>query len=330
MVNRSAQLMKFAAQVLFRRCGNVLVTDLGWTPYHKILETEAVRARRVVTSLAVRDIMRDSQATEDQLVEAVRDRFVQSDCDGLFLTAVSNLGFRLPVERLVRALEGVREVRFVVIDGAQDFCHVSADLGNEYCDLYLASCHKWLQGFHPMGLGFYGRRRSRSMIETALRQMVSSGDRDDPLPRFTAQLERSALDGETETVNLIPLFTAQGEGVGRPGAVFAPAEASRRAAEEPGPGNLGGRIVRLALPAAGGTVPHRHSAAASRTRDNTKPASRGVTRGVRGAWDRIDRLRRRYRPPLDARDGVAAGGNRPAWQRVAVRGVRTARPPVGL
>ncbi len=210
MVGRSAQLMKFAARMLFRRCVNVLVTDLGWPPYHKILESQAARASRTVTTLAVRELMCDGQATEEQVVEAVRNRFVQSDCDGLFLTAVSNLGFRLPVERLVRALEAVRELRFVVIDGAQDFCHVSADLSREYCDLYLASCHKWLQGFHPMGLGFYGRRRSRSVIETALGQMLASGDLDDPLLRFTAQLENSALDGDTETVNLIPLLTSQG------------------------------------------------------------------------------------------------------------------------
>ena len=202
--------MKFAARLLFRRCGNVLVTDLGWPPYHKILEVEAARAHSSVTTLAVRQLMCEWQASEDELVEAVRRRFVQSGCDGLFFTAVSNLGYRLPVERLVRALEAVRELRFVVIDGAQDFCHVSADLSNEYCDLYLASCHKWLQGYHPMGLGFYGRRRTRSMIETVLGQMLASGDLDDPLLRFTAQLERSALDGETETLNLMPLFTSQG------------------------------------------------------------------------------------------------------------------------
>ena len=91
----------------------------------------------------------------------------------------------------------------------QDYCHVSADLRNEYCDLYLASCHKWLQGFHPMGLGFYGRR-SRSMIETALGQLLSSGDLDDPLLRLTVQMETATLDGETVAVNLIALFTSQG------------------------------------------------------------------------------------------------------------------------
>lgn len=32
MVNRSTQLMKFAARLLFQRCRNVLVTDLCWSP----------------------------------------------------------------------------------------------------------------------------------------------------------------------------------------------------------------------------------------------------------------------------------------------------------
>ncbi len=327
--NRSAQLMKFAARLLFRRCGNVLVTDLGWPPYHKVLGGEAARARSVVTTLPVRGLMSNGQATEDELVEAVRSRFLQAGCDGLFLTAVSNLGYRLPVERLVRALEAVRELRFVVIDGAQDFCHVSADLGNEYCDLYLASCHKWLQGFHPMGLGFYGRRRTRSLIETALCQLLSGGDLDDPLLRFTAQLERSALDGETETVNLIPLFTAQGAAADGLDAHFAPAHAPRRAAQEPRPGNGRGRIVRLALPAARGAVPHRHPAVAGRKGGDAKLASRGDPRGVRGAWDRAHRLRRRRHPALDARGGVAAGGNRPSGPGVAGGGVRRGRGPAG-
>lgn len=210
MVNRSAQLMRFAGRLLFQRCRNVLVTDLGWPPYREILENEARRSNRVVTSVAVRNLICDGKTSETDLVEEVLHRFMQSGCDGLFLTAVSHLGIRLPVERLVRSLESFRALRFVVIDGAQDFCHTSADLSNEYCDLYLAGAHKWLQGFHPMGLGFYGRRRSRGRIETLLSHLLSTGDLDDPLLRLTSQLESGPLDGETETVNLIPLFTCQG------------------------------------------------------------------------------------------------------------------------
>ena len=91
------------------------------------------------------------------------------------------------MEQLVRSLEEAREPRFVVIDGAQEFCHVSADLRNDFCDLYLAGCHKWLQAYHPMGLAFYGRRRSQFIIETALKDLVTAGQLDDPLLRFSKQ-----------------------------------------------------------------------------------------------------------------------------------------------
>jgi hypothetical protein len=210
MVNRSALLMKFASRLLFQRCRNVLVTDLGWPPYRAILDQEATRTSRRVTALPIRGPISRADASEAEIVSTIRNEFCRTDCDGLFLTGVSHLGIRLPVEAIVRSLEAARELRFVVIDGAQDFCHASAGLKTEYCDLYLAGCHKWLQGFHPMGLGFYGRNRSRGIIETLLNQMIEAGELDDPLLRFTNQLETKTLDGETETVNLIPLFTCQG------------------------------------------------------------------------------------------------------------------------
>ncbi len=36
------------------------------------------------------------------------------------------------------------------------------------------------------------------------------GELDDPLLRFTTQIEVAAVEGDTETVNLVPLFTCQG------------------------------------------------------------------------------------------------------------------------
>lgn len=213
MVNRLAHLMKFAARLLFKQCRNVLVTDLGWPPYQDILEYEARRTGRTITVAAVHDLLCRDKSGESDLLDAIRAKFQQAGCDGLFLTAVSHQGIRLPVERLVRSLEARQEVRSVVIDGAQDFCHASADLNNEYCDLYLAGCHKWLNGFHPMGLGFYGRRRSVEIVERLARKLVVSGELDDPLLKFTTQMETARLDGETETVSLIPLFTCQGAAV---------------------------------------------------------------------------------------------------------------------
>ncbi len=210
VASRSAQLMRLAARLLFQPCRNVLTSDLGWPSYHDILASECRRRNQAVTTIALRDAMLRGQMTEDEVVANVRDEFVRRGCDGLFLTAVSNLGHRLPVERIVRAVEAVGQVWFVVIDGAQEFAHVSADLRHEYCDLYLAGCHKWLGAYHPMGLGFYGRRRSRSFIETVLSHLLAAGELDDPLLRFSTQVERDALDGTSETVSLASLFSCQG------------------------------------------------------------------------------------------------------------------------
>jgi hypothetical protein len=210
IANRSAQLMKLAARLLFHPCRNVLVTDLSWPAYHDILDAEARRASKCVTTVPVLQDILAARVSEDEVVERLRAEFLRRGCDGLFLTAVSNRGIRLPVERAVRSIEAAAEVRFVVLDGAQDFCHVSADLRNEYCDLYLAGSHKWLRAYHPMGLGFYGHRRSRSYIETVLAHLLGSGELDDPLLTFSGQLEQGALNGTAETVSLACLFACQG------------------------------------------------------------------------------------------------------------------------
>jgi selenocysteine lyase/cysteine desulfurase len=210
LASRSAELMRFAARLLCRSCGNVLVTDLGWPGYHDILFDECRRANRLMTTVPIRDAILQRRLAEEEVVELLRAEFLRQRCDGLFLTAVSNLGVHLPVERVVRAVEASGEVWFTVIDGAQDFCHVSSDLRNEYCDLYLTGCHKWLRAYHPMGLGFYGRRRSRSVVETVLMHLLRTGELDDPLLKFSGQLESDAPAGTVETVNLAALFTCQG------------------------------------------------------------------------------------------------------------------------
>jgi selenocysteine lyase/cysteine desulfurase len=222
LAGRSAQLMRFAARVLFHPCQNVLVTDTGWPSYHAILERERRVRGRTITQVSVRDAILREQATEEQLVELIRTAYRRDHCDGLFLAAVSNEGIRLPVERIVQAVRSCAQVRFVVVDGAQDFCHVYPDLRHECCDLYLAGSHKWLGGYFPLGLGFYGRRGSRAVIERVLTCMTMDGDLDDPLLRFLEQFQQAEHDGYTETVNLAPLISCQG----------AVADIARPAAEE--------------------------------------------------------------------------------------------------
>ena len=183
--------------------------------------------------------MIETRTTEDEIVKVFRDRFLPEGCDGVFLPSVSHLGLRLPVERIVRSLESSGQVRFVVIDGAKDFCHVSADLRNEYCDLYLAGSHKWLQDHHAMGLGIYGRRSSRGMIETVLAHLLSAGELDDPLLRFSALLEKG---------NLIWMFSSSSSG----GSTSS--TNSRRKPSDPGKGptTSPGRAAKTASATSGG------------------------------------------------------------------------------
>ncbi|MBX9578871.1 MAG: aminotransferase class V-fold PLP-dependent enzyme [Gemmataceae bacterium] len=249
LATRSAALMRLAARLLFHPCRNVLVTDLGWPAYHAILEAERVRTGRRVTTVPLLRRLLDGRLSEDEAVEVVRAAYLREGCDGLFLTAVSNLGVRLPIERVVRSLEAAGAVRFVVIDGAQDFCHAPADLRNDYGDLYLAGSHKWLGAYHPMGLGFYGRPRSRSFIETVLALLVAGGGLDDPLLRFSTQLEDDALDGTTETVGLAPVFACQG--------AVADALAGPRPPADVLPSRLANSDAAADVAAASGWTPHR-------------------------------------------------------------------------
>jgi len=97
-----------------------------------------------------------------------------------------------------------------VIDGAQDFCHVQTDLRDDCCDLYLAGCHKWLGAYQPLGLAFYGRRRSQGLIETVLAESLESADLDDPMLSFVEQhCRHDSGQIHGETINLSSLFSCQ-------------------------------------------------------------------------------------------------------------------------
>lgn len=207
---RSARLVKFAARLLFHPCRNVLATDLDWPAWADILASEAERVGRTITRVAVRDVALSGRLSADEIVHLLCDRFVRSGCDGLYLTAISSLGVRTPVERVVTRLEAACGVRAIVVDGAQDYCQVRPSAAVGHCDLYLAGTHKWLGAHHPLGVGFYGRGRSRGRVETILAAMIAAGDLDDPLLRFTAGLEAGDPGRVEETVNLAALFAAQG------------------------------------------------------------------------------------------------------------------------
>jgi hypothetical protein len=98
-----------------------------------------------------------------------------------------------------------------------------------------------------MGLGFYGRQRSHSFIETVLARLMGTRELDDPLLRFSAQVESHACGEAKETVNLASLFSCQGAAADALAAAASPTDllASR----------LGSLAVAAELAAASGWRP---------------------------------------------------------------------------
>ncbi len=205
---RSSELMKLAAILLLQSCRNILITDFGWPPYHRILEAECQRTQRRVTTALLADDVLQARINAEEVVDRVRREYFQQACDGLFLTAVSNTGARLPVEQIARAVNS--NCRFVVVDGAQDFCHVGYNASHESCDLYLAGCHKWLGGYHPLGVACYGHRRSRWIIDTVLKEVATDRQVDDALLCFVDALQQRNQCKLGETINLSALFSSAG------------------------------------------------------------------------------------------------------------------------
>jgi hypothetical protein len=188
----------------------VLTSDLSWPSYRLILNRSCRKHGAQITTLSLRKRILRGHLESGDVVEDVVRCFIHSKCDGLFLPAVDNLGIRVPVERIVQAIRQQATLRFVVIDGAQAFCHVPIDLAAGFCDFFIAGCHKWLGAYQPLGLAFYGHPRSRAYVEQATQRLQRSGMIDDPLMRFITQLQGCTLGRYGETVNLVPLFSCQG------------------------------------------------------------------------------------------------------------------------
>lgn len=208
--NRSCQLMQFAVRLFFGPCKNVLITDCTWPNYESILRRSLGHAGRCVSKVPVRKNLFCRRLEKEEFVQLLADEFVRRRCDGLFLPAVDNFGIAFPVREIVERTSSRAQLRFVAIDGAQAFCHVPANLSQDYCDFYFTGCHKWLGSRLPMGVGFYGKRRSTGYIENRLEQSLTFGFVDDPLLRFSQQPLRESSSPYSETVNLLPLFACAG------------------------------------------------------------------------------------------------------------------------
>jgi hypothetical protein len=208
LASRSAALVRLACRALCRQCDNVLVTDMLWPAYRAILEEECRRQQRLLTTLPLRRPILEDHIGQAELVGRLLECYSRENCDGLFLSAVTFQGVRLPAAELVSAVARVRRPRFVVVDAAQAAGHAPLQLSEPYCDFLIAGCHKWLRAYHPMGLGFCCRPAADAIIAQISAEMTECGQLDDPLLNFTWELENRCCEAFSETVNLAPLFTA--------------------------------------------------------------------------------------------------------------------------
>jgi hypothetical protein len=208
IANRSAQLVRMAARLLVSQCDNILVTDMEWPAYLQTLETEVDRAGRSLTKIPLREAVLGEEATEAELVDSIATAYRSGNCDGIFLSAVTFQGVRVPVAKILQAIGPRYRPRFTVVDGAQAVNHVPLGLDAGYCDLLLTGCHKWLRAYHPLGLGVCCRAQSEQVVRRTYAGMRHQGELDDPLLAFSSQLETGQRESFSETVSLVPMFTA--------------------------------------------------------------------------------------------------------------------------
>ena len=209
LANRTAQLVRLAARQLCENTRRVLVADLMWPSYRRILEFERQRRRVGISTVTARSAVRDGEETTESIVARFEQNYDRMGCDSLFIPVISHDGIRLPVDAICRRLNQIRPLRFVVVDGAQALGHVMGELGLKHCDIFVAGCHKWLQGHLPMGVAFFPKVLSANKTLTIAERMLRYNELDDPLLAFTREVLTGRMQSYSETVNLASLFTCR-------------------------------------------------------------------------------------------------------------------------
>lgn len=194
--------MDLAAGMLKERCRRILVTDLIWPPYLRILRRACRNSATDIHVVSLRRQVYEEQMSCDVLLQTVIDNFRRHHCDGLFLTAIDHCGARFPVATLLQHLSS--EVRCSVVDASQAFGQVPThDLAT--ADFIFGSTHKWLGSYFPLCLGFAPTDRTQGK----LRNIIDSTPTD-PLLSLADSWTGKSNRMPKETVNLGPLFAASG------------------------------------------------------------------------------------------------------------------------
>lgn len=208
LANQTARLLRIAARVMFRQSTHVLTTDLNWPAWQSIVEEEGQRHGRRVFRAAIAEPLLNHGWTAEEVVQHLLRTFCEQRCDGVFLPAVSSLGVCLPVTQLVHRLKQQAALRFVLIDAAQAFCQMP-DVGiADCCDVLVTGCHKWLGAHLPMGIAVAGNSLAAEQIRCVINGPRHSAACDDPLLQLTEQLQTSRVSRYSETVNILPVLSA--------------------------------------------------------------------------------------------------------------------------
>ena len=208
VASQSARLVRTACRLMFRQCRSVLTTDLNWPAWQQIANEEAQRHHGRLHVVELKDPAIRGKASPQELNEVLQSKFLHHDCDGLFIPAVSSLGIHLTVAQLLRQLRSLRPVRFVVVDGAQALGHIPVNDIIDASDVFIAGCHKWLQAHLPLGVALTGNRLTAEQFANLAMKSEASSDCHDPLLRFSQELRTERLQKYSETVNVLPLLTA--------------------------------------------------------------------------------------------------------------------------
>ncbi len=207
---RATSLMRWAARQLWRRCQRIMIPDTAWPPYVRVLEEERLRCGGESVPTSIRDLIHKEQANASDVVTRLTEAYRRNGCDGLFWTAVSHDGIRIRTALLLSALRRRSQLRFAVIDGAQELAHLPVDLAATSSDVWLAGAHKWLGGHQPLGIACLANPDSAGDVLQAAIADCRTPLSDDPLLRFLLRLEGHDVPDVRETVNLAPLFSTWG------------------------------------------------------------------------------------------------------------------------
>ena len=203
--SRTKSLMELGAMLLTRRCQRVLVTDLIWPPYLRLLRRFANQSDTEICFVSVRERLFTGKLSPVDLVNLLSNRFEHKQCDGLFLPLVSHTGIRLPVEMLVEQLRQRSQLGCTVVDASQAFGHVDTKFVTSLADFTIGGVHKWVSAYLPLGIGLVGNETTAHALRDLLTESVV-----DPLLSMLESAKSPAIKDARETVNVSPLLTCRG------------------------------------------------------------------------------------------------------------------------